>query len=256
MENEQQMQEILRGRAELLAGWSKARASVAVPKVASPLVLLGLERPPQAIAKGTIRIHREDTKEVLFEDHNVITSISRWLFALFMAAGSPISLSPPQTQPTSVPAVEPGWGVWGLALGAGSPDWAPLTQPVETATQTEIIQPLTRVQLSRINFVSQDSQGNWNPLSTISTSVEFQTTVNSTVNNITQPVREMGLIGGGIADMGVYTMLTAPFYNGVPSSYPTIQAAQQTVILLNYRTLPPLLLPPSTSIIFSWILQF
>jgi hypothetical protein len=58
-------------------------------------------------------------------------------------------------------------------------------------------------------------------------------------------------------------MLTAPFFNGNPSSYvnPVTQqvnvtAMQQTVILINYKTLPPLNLPPGINIIFSWIFQF
>ena len=230
----------------------------ATPMPAPPATLLkfdGSDKVPNPIRKGALRIYRKDTGKVLFEDHNIITSISSWLFAQFMACASPLSLSPPQVQPVSIPATEPAWGVWGLALGAGSPTWAPTTQPVETATQVELIQPLARVQLSRVNFVTQDNSGNWNAVAVLSQNVEFQTTVNSTTNNITQAVREMGLIGGGIADMGSYTMLTAPYFNGNPSSYATVKASQQTVILLNYKTLPPLLLPPGIDIIFSWIFQ-
>jgi hypothetical protein len=214
------------------------------------------EKVPPPIKKGNITVYRPDTGEVLYSERNIITSISSWLFAQFMACASPLNLSPPQTQPVSIAATEPAWGVWGLALGAGSPTWAPTTQPVETATQVELIQPLARVQLSRVNFVTQDSSGNWNPQAVLTTNVEFQTTVNSTTNNINQGIREMGLIGGGIANMGSYTMLTAPYFNGNPSSYATVQASQQTVILLNYKTLPPLLLPPGIDIIFSWIFQF
>jgi hypothetical protein len=216
----------------------------------------GIEKVPIPIKQGNIRIYRKDTGEVLYEDHNIIVDISRWLFAQFMACASPLNLSPPQVQPISINATEPAWGVWGLALGAGSPTWAPTTQPVETAAQIELIQPIVRVQLSRVNFVTQDTQGNWNPSAVITTNVDFETTVNSTTNNINQAIREMGLIGGGIADMGSYTMLTAPYFNGNPSSYATVKASQQTVILLNYKTLPPLLLPPGIDIIFSWIFQF
>ena len=216
-----------------------------------------VERVSDPIRKGTVRIFREDTGETLYEDHNIITNISSWLFSIFMAATGPQQpVSPSTTAP-------PLYGVWGLALGAGSPSWAPQTQPVEEAVQAELIQPLVRVRLSMVNFVTQDSSGNWSPVPYPATSVDFETTVNSTVNNINQPIREMGLIGGGIADMGSYTMLTAPFFNGNPSSYvnPVTQqvnvtAMQQTVILINYKTLPPLNLPPGINIIFSWIFQF
>jgi hypothetical protein len=227
------------------------------PPITPPHQGAMVERVPDPIRRGAVRVFREDTGEVLYEDHNIITNISRWLFAVFMAATGP-------EQPVNPGTVAPPlYGVWGLALGAGSPSWAPQTQPVETAQQVELIQPLVRVQLSRVNFVSQDNSGNWSPVPYLATNVDFETTVNSTVNNINQPIREMGLIGGGIANMGSYTMLTAPFFNGNPSSYvnPVTQqvnvtAMQQTVILINYKTLPPLNLPPGINIIFSWIFQF
>jgi hypothetical protein len=211
------------------------------------------EKHDAIIRRGRITVSREDTGEVLYRADNIITDVSRWLFSIFMATASPISLSPPQTQPISVPAVEPAWGAWGLALGAGSPTWAPETQPIETASQVAMVQEIARIRLSRINFVTQDNSGNFNPVNTISTSVDFQTTVNPTVDGIVQAIREMGLIGGGLPST---PMQTAPYFDGVPSSYPSVAAAQQTVILLNYKTLPPLLLPPGINIIFSWIFSF
>lgn len=227
------------------------------PSATPPHTGAMVERVPDPIRRGTVRIFREDTGEVLYQDHNIITNISRWLFSVFMAATGP---SQPVNPSVTAP---PLYGVWGLALGAGSPTWAPETQPVETAQQVELIQPLVRVQLSRVNFVNQDNSGNWNPVPYPATNVDFQTTVNSTVNNINQPVREIGLIGGGIANMGGYTMLTAPFFNGNPSYYidpvtkqVNVTVMQQTVILINYKTLPPLNLPPGINIIFSWIFQF
>ena len=56
--------------------------------------------------------------------------------------------------------------------------------------------------------------------------------------------------------MATTNMQTAPYFNGNPSSYPTLAAAQNTVILLNYKTLPSLTLPPGVNIIFSWVFQF
>ena len=206
------------------------------------------ETVPPPIRKGRIRVYREDNGEVLYRDDNVITNVSRWLFSTFMATGIP---DPSTTlTPTAYP---PLYGVWGLALGSGSPAWAALSQPVETAAQTSMVQEIGRIQLSRVNFVDST----FAPVNTLLTNVDFQTTVNATVNNITQGIREMGLIGGGNThDMGGYTMQTAPYFSGDVTQYASVLKSQQTVILLNYRTLPPLLLPPGVNVIFSWIFQF
>ena len=209
-----------------------------------------VENLTNVLKKGIITVEREDTGEVLYRADNIITNISRWLFSMFMAATSPISLSPPQLEPISVAAQPPGWGVWGLALGAGLATWQGIP-PTETATQVSLFQEIARVQLSRINFV--DNTVNFNPQPTWTTNVDFQTTVNTQLNNINQGIKEMGLIGGGVATTN---MQTAPYFNGNPSSYPTLAAAQNTVILLNYKTLPSLTLPPGVNIIFSWVFQF
>ena len=211
-------------------------------------------------SNSNIHVYREDTGETIYKGHNIITDISRWLFAQLAALTAPISLSPPQDEPVSIPAVPVAWGVWGLALGAGSPAWG-ITPPPETASQFELFQPVARVQLSRVNFVTQDSQGNFNPVATLATSVDFQTTVNATQNGLQGiGIKEMGLIGGGTASMSlpsaVVNMGNAPFFNGNPASYATVAASQQTVVLLNYKTLPSLLLPPGVNVIFSWVFQF
>jgi hypothetical protein len=197
-----------------------------------------------------IRIMREDTGEVLFETHNVIVNVVKWLFARLMANVNPTDPNPPYPL-----GHESLYSVWGLALGAGSPTWAPETQPQETPVQTSLIQEFIRKPLSRINFVQPDNNGGWTSVNTLSTYVDFQCVVNATTDNITQSIREMGLVGGGSSTQST-NMQTAPYFTGNMSSYPSVAAATNTVTLVNYKTLPPLLLPPGVNIIFSWVLSF
>jgi hypothetical protein len=147
---------------------------------------------------------------------------------------------------------EPLYGVWGLALGAGSSQWAPETQPDPAPTQTALIAEFLRKPLSKVNFVDL----NQNPLSVLSTMVDFQTTINATTDNITQGIREMGLIGGGTFGTNppstATQMLTAPYFN--PIAVPPGPA--NSVVLINYLTLPPLVLPPGVNVIISWVLAF
>ena len=200
--------------------------------------------------EANILVSREDTGEVLFRGHNTIVNTTKMLFARLMANINPTDPSPPYTL-----GHEPLYGVWGLAIGAGSPTWAPETQPAETPIQTTLIQEFLRKPLSRINFVQPDNNGSWTAINTLSTYVDFQCIVNATTDNITQGIREMGLIGGGSASQST-NMLTAPYFTGNVSSYANVAAATNTVTLINYKTLPPLLLPQGVNIIFSWVLSF
>ena len=204
-------------------------------------------------AKINIRIIRADNGEVLYTGHNIIVNVVKWLFARLMANALPNSPAPPYTLGSVQPiqAADPLYGIWGLALGAGSPSWAPETQPDPSPVQTALIAEFLRKPLSRVNFVD----ANFNPLNQFSTMVDFQTTVNATTDNITQGIREMGLIGGGtISGAGNQptNMLTAPYFN--PSATPPGPA--DSVVLVNYKTLPPLILPAGVDIIFSWVLSF
>jgi len=190
------------------------------------------------IARGHIRVMREDTGEILFEQKNIIVNTVKWLFARLM------------TQ-----SIEPEFGVWGLALGSGDPNWPPETQPAETSAQTALIAEFKRKQCSQIQYVDS----NLNPIPGLSLQVDFQTVVNATTDAITQPIREMGLIGGGTQTSTVPSptfvvtpvtdMLTAPYLD------PTAPD-QNRVILINYKTLPPLPLPAGINLIFSWVLSF
>ena len=202
-------------------------------------------------AKINIRIIRSDSGEVLYQGHNVIVNVVRWLFARLMANVLPNAPQPPYTLGQAGVSADPLYGIWGLALGAGSPSWAPETQPDPSPVQTALMSQFLRKPLSRISYVD----ANFNPVPTFSTLVDFQTTVNATTDNITQGIREMGLIGGGTllgAGNEPTNMLTAPYFN--PAAVPPGPA--DSVVLVNYKTLPPLILPAGVDIIFSWILSF
>jgi hypothetical protein len=214
---------------------------------------LGTDMVDMKPAKINIRILRADTGEVLYTGHNVIVNVVKWLFARLMANALPNSPAPPYTlgSTQTIQAADPLYGVWGLALGAGSPSWAPETQPDPSPVQTALIAEFLRKPLSRINYVD----ANFNPLNQFSTMVDFQTTVNATTDNITQGIREMGLIAGGtISGAGGQptNMLIAPYFN--PQASPPGPA--DSVTLVNYKTLPPLILPAGVDIIFSWVLSF
>ena len=194
--------------------------------------------------KGHVRIFEAGNPENLFySEKNVICNTVKGLFSRMMANVVPGDAAVPYEL-----GHDALYGVWGLALGAGDPTWAPETQPVEQPTQQALITPFLRKQLSAVQFVDS----NLNPLNTYSNLVDFQTTINSTTDNITQNIRELGLIGGGSvsANAGQGTnMLTAPYWN--PSA-----PVADSVILINYKTLPPLPLPAGINLIFSWVLSF
>jgi hypothetical protein len=202
-----------------------------------------------------VRVYRADTGEVLFEGHNTIVNTAKWLFARLMANVYPTAANPPY-QLGEIAAnqtlADPLYGVWGLALGAGSPSWAPETQPGATPVQTALVAEFLRKPLSQVSFVDSNN----NPLTTLSTMVSFNTLVNATTDNITQGIREMGLIGGGTYGSNPPTtetdMLTAPYFN--PTAIPP--GPQNSVTLINYKTLPPLILPPGVDTIFAWVLSF
>ena len=206
---------------------------------------------PPPVVKGHIRIMREDNGEILWEEKNVIVNTVKWLFARLMAESVPdgVNLNP------SSPKV-PQFGIWGLALGTGDSGWPPETQPVETPEQTALITEIKRKQCTKIRYVDPDL----NPITNgFSLQVDFQTVVNATTDNIVGvPIREMGLIGGGYSNVsgtGPFTvtpvtdMTIAPFFD--PNA-----PDPNTVVLINYKTLPPLPLPPGINLIFSWVLSF
>lgn len=197
------------------------------------------------VASGHIRVMREDNGQILFEEKNVIVNTVKWLFARLMKN-----------------SIEPQFGVWGLALGSGDSSWPPETQPAETPSQTALINEFLRKQCSKVQFVDS----NLNPTTSLSLQVDFQTIVNATTDNIVGvPIREMGLIGGGtqtsttpnptfvVTPVTTMSNPNTPYFNPDPNS-PNFNT--NTVVLVNYKTLPPLPLPPGINLIFSWVLSF
>jgi hypothetical protein len=214
----------------------------------------------QPIVNGYIRVFpKGQPDKPLYESKNIIVNVVSSLFARLLAntlpgAGSANAGPVPLGQQGVTPYGDPLYGVWGLALGSGDPSWSPDAQPVETAVQTALITQVLRKQLSSVNYVDSTSL---NPVSYYTNVVSFQTTVNATTDNLNQvAIREMGLIGGGTlgnAPPGTDTnMLTAPYWN--PTLIPPGPA--NSITLINYKTLPPLILPPETDMVFEWDLVF
>jgi hypothetical protein len=203
--------------------------------------------------KGFPRIIRQDTGEILYRGENIIVNTVKSLFARLMANNLP---NTPLTSGANLLSDDCLYSVWGLALGTGDPTWSPDTQPVETPTQTALISQVLRKQLSAVNYVVTSDNINFTPVSKFTNLVDFQTLVNSTTDNIPGiGIREMGLIGGGSKSVPT-NMLTAPFWNPADVSGPGGGPSANSVTLVNYKTTPPLILPNSVTLIFSWILSF
>lgn len=192
--------------------------------------------PDLIIKRGHFRIYAaDDPSHVVLDHHNEICDSSRGLFARML-----LNLG------------EPSYGIWGLAVGAGAVEWAnssPLTPPPEPDplnTPFRLYNQLVRKPLSLARFVDVNGQ----PALGGTTSIELQTIVNSATDNLTAPLMEMGLVGGGsrLANGGLGTnMQTAPFWdpaNNDPNS----------VVLINYATFGSLTLPPKDFVI-SWTLD-
>src|SRR5574343_172455 len=109
-----------------------------------------MERPPQEKGasmfmneslngnqlQGYIRIYEQgNPKNTIYSDKNVITLGTKYLFARLLANPS-----------------DPRYGIWGLAVGAGAPDWPANNQPDALATQQSIITPILRkpIQSARV----------------------------------------------------------------------------------------------------------
>jgi hypothetical protein len=182
--------------------------------------------------KGHIKIYElVNPGRVLFEQDNLIVNSSAYLFARLLAN-----------------SLEPAFGVWGLAIGAGgsgSNGWSATQQPDPVPTDSALVSEIMRKRFTSASFLDV----NGNPTSNFTTTVLFQTVLNATTDNIQVPIREMGLIGGG-TNVGTPTnMTTAPYFD------PTNPAAQPgSVILINYKTLAAFYLPAQTSVAIDWSL--
>ena len=188
-----------------------------------------------ASIKGRVTIYEHDRPEnVLYQRQNVICAGISYLFARLLTNSA-----------------DPVAGVWGLALGSGGVNvagWSASEQPDPTAVQTAMVAEIKRKAITNTTYID----GNGNPTTALTTKVEFTTIFNATSDNVTLPIREMGLIGGGTtlaANGGPTAMLTAPYFS------PTAPEAN-SIVLVNYITTPPLILPASVNLAFAWQLSF
>ena len=184
--------------------------------------------------KGFIRVYEEaNPGNIIFSEKNVICLNVQYLFSRMMKDIS-----------------DPVAGVWGLAIGAGAPDWPLNNQPDALPTQQSIITPILRKPCRYIQFV--DENLNIIPNGGFSNIVDFQTILNDTTDSINTPIRELGLIGGG-SNASSTNLQVAPFFSN--ASQDSINDTN-TAILVNYKTLPPLVLPAGINFIMSWVLTF
>jgi hypothetical protein len=194
----------------------------------------GIALPP---VKGRVRFFNAESGETLYQRDNVICNGISYLFSQMM------------TSNTSIVS-----GVWGLAVGAGgtAPLWSPTQQPDPLPTQTAMVSEIKRKALSQIQFIDpttiSPTNPNGSPTLTWTTTVSFQTILNATTDNISTPIRERGLIGGGSSAVHS-NMLTAPYFT--PAA-PVLNS----VILINYITIPAFILPNSVNMGIDWILSF
>jgi len=181
--------------------------------------------------KGHVRAFDNLRPEnTLFERDNIICDGTANLFARLLFASS-----------------DPVAGVWGLAIGAGgqgSGGWSPTVQPDPQATQIALVSEIRRKQLAKTSYLDAES----NVTAALTTTVRFSTVLNSTLDQISVPIREMGLIGGGTNTVslgGPTNMLTAPYFDpAAPSA--------NTVTLINVINTPSFILPTGISVGIDW----
>lgn len=188
---------------------------------------------------GIIRVYEQDHPErVHYCAKNVICNGVKSLFARMMKD-----------------VREPNYGVWGLAIGAGKPEWTIDNHDEAIATQTALFSQIMRKPCNVIRFVKPvgtiiTEETVWEPVLTgTAEAVEYQTPFNATKDQIKVPIQEMGLIGGGQYSATPTDMYLAPFWDAA-TCLPT------SVSLINYKTLAPLSLPEDITMVFSWVLVF
>jgi hypothetical protein len=177
--------------------------------------------------KGRIRIYTKDNPEqIWYEANNTIVLSVKGLFARLMANSG-----------------EPANGIWGLALGSGDPAWGDNPSDA-TSVQWNLVHEIKRKQRTAIRFLDAAN----NPTSNFTNVIEVQTLFNATDDNITDPVREMGLIGGGNQTTNMLT--SQNFWD--PQA---ITKDPSTITLINYKTLPTFNMPGGLDLVFAWVLS-
>lgn len=205
---------------------------------------------PIPIASGHIRVFPKGRPdEVIYEAKNVIVNSTKSLFARM-----------------AMNIQEPLHGIWGLSIGSGDPSWSLSAEPpAAQASQSALNREILRKPFSTVRVVVPDGSGGWLPSTGAACeAVDFQTVLNTRLDNIVVPIMEMGLIGGGHHGTTDTDMTTAPFWvpEGPDSDVwsPTNLSGHvrnpNSVTLINYRTLSALSLPAGVPMVFSWVLQF
>ena len=192
--------------------------------------------------KGEVTIHPIGRPEdVVFESPNVIVTASQYLVARLMTN----------------PAI-PLAGVWGLALGSGQPSWTDTNFPDPSPTQSSLYSEVLRKPLANVQYL--DTNGN--PTANVTNVALFSTIINATTDGLTGTrIQEMGLIGGGLAATysapGVINTPATVMTDivNVPYFDPTV-GNLNSVILINYRTTPPIYFPPGVSMAINWRVSF
>jgi len=182
---------------------------------------------------GRIRIFEEENpSNILLDEKNLILNGTSWLFSQLMMNASSVTNS-----------------VWGLAMGAGDPNWdeSGLVLPIATDYSLLAQFPVPgpgRIAFSAKNFIDANGVATaW------STTIDFQTNVSTTIFPALQgtAIRELGLIGGVAPTSGDFS--SAPFFN--PAS-----PSPASVVLINSKRFQSLVLPDGVSFTISWQLAF
>lgn len=182
--------------------------------------------------QGHVRI-LDSNGETVFSEKNIIVDGIKFLFSRMFKD-----------------IQEPMWSCWGLALGGGDVAWGTSTPPDPTKETSGLVQPLIRKPISKSQWVDSE----FNPSTTPTNMVEYQTLINATTDGLILPngdiqaIREMGLIGGGSRSGGTNPN-TAEYWNASTN-------LPNSMTLLNYKTLPPLLFPAGVTFMVSWTLTF
>lgn len=204
--------------------------------------------------KGHIRIFEfGNPSNIIYQEDNLICNTVKSLFARLLANSK-----------------EPAYGVWGLGLGEGRESWEEIPVPPKEDTiqpqPTSLFRPILRQKISFVRFVDADL----NPVRGFSERVDFQTLVKagdnsaliSSVDGGTIPIREMGLLGGGSTEANTQMETALPWNPDTDLAtnpgylHPGDISHANTVTLINYKTLPALILPEGIPFVFSWILTF
>lgn len=172
---------------------------------------------------STNQVHMESFPNVIVKDAGIL--IARLLASTAVAHQS-----------------EPGFGIWGLAVGTGDIGWDPKAPPAATNSQRSLWNELGRKKISSIDFIDSDGD-----ISGVPTNVIDFTTVFSE-SEVVGPLMEMALIGGdNDTDASVRNPVLPP--NGAYD--PTVNMVGKDC-LINYKTFRMKYKEPTDRLTITW----